>query len=67
MKNKGRVAEWSAQPTDKRRDSSSIPAEVKTFFGEIKRLERYISRRFELNLNFKLNLNFELNMNFELN
>ena len=43
------------------------PAEVKTFFGEIKRLERYISRRFELNLNFQLNLNFELNMNFQLN
>ena len=29
------VAEWSALPTGKRGDSSSIPAEVKIFFGGI--------------------------------
>ena len=43
------VAEWSALQTGKRGDSSSIPAEVKTFFGGIKSLERCIAFRFEFN------------------
>jgi len=49
------VAEWSALQTGKRGDSSSVPAEVKTFFGGIKNLEQNIDFRFELNFNFKLN------------
>ena len=48
LKKMGRVAEWSALQTGKRRDSGSIPAEVKTFFSEE---SRDIACRFELNLN----------------
>ena len=48
LKNLGRVAEWLALQTGKRGDSSSIPAQVKTFFGGIKSLERYIACLFEL-------------------
>ena len=39
LKQIGRVAEWSVLQTGNRGDSSSIPAKVKTFFGEIKCLE----------------------------
>ena len=35
LKNKGRMAEWSALQTGKRGDSGSIPAEVKTFLFKI--------------------------------
>ena len=52
LKNYGRVAEWSALQTGKRGDSNSIPAEVKTFFGGIKRVEQYIASHFELNYIF---------------
>ena len=48
------MAEWSALQTGKRGDSSSIPAQVKTFFGGIKSLEQYIACNFELNKNFRL-------------
>ena len=48
------MAEWSALQSSKRGDPSSIPAEVKSFFGGIKILERYIARRFELNFNLTL-------------
>ena len=43
LKNKDRVAEWLALRTSKRRDSGSIPAEVKTFFGGFNSLEQYIA------------------------
>ena len=33
LQQQGRVAEWSALQTGKRGDSSSIPDEVKTYFG----------------------------------
>ena len=39
-KKNGRMTEWSALQTDKRGDSGSNPAEVKTFFGGIKSLEQ---------------------------
>ena len=55
LEKQGRMAEWSALPPRVPGDSSSIPAEVKTFFGGIKSLEQYIYSRFELNFNFKLN------------
>ena len=47
-KKKGRVAEWSTLQTSKRGDSSSIPTQVKTFYGGIKSLEQYIAPHFEL-------------------
>ena len=50
-----RVAEWLALRTSRRGDPSSIPAEVKPFFGGKKTLEQHIACRFELNFNFKLN------------
>ena len=43
------MAEWSALPTTSRGDSSSIPAQVKTFFVGIK------SYHFKFNSNFKFN------------
>ena len=49
LKNWGRMAEWSALQTGKRGDPSSIPAEVKTFFGGIKSFEQYNACHFELN------------------
>ena len=48
------MAEWLALQTGKRGYPSSIPAEVKSFFGGIKILERYIACRFELNFNLTL-------------
>ena len=49
------MAEWLALAPRVRGESSSIPTEVKMFFGGIKSLEQYIDSRFELNLKFKLN------------
>ena len=49
------MAEWSAPPTGKREDLSSIPAKDKTFFTGINSLELYIDCHFELNLSFKSN------------
>ena len=44
------MAEWSALQTGKRGDSSSIPAQVKTFFWRnLESLEQYVACHFELN------------------
>ena len=40
------MAEWSALQTGKFGDSSSIPAQVKTFIGGIKNLEQHIACNF---------------------
>ena len=44
------VAEWSALQTDKRGDSSSIPANINTFFFQESRISNNIACRFEVTL-----------------
>ena len=61
LKNQCRMAEWSALQTGKRGYSSSIPAEVKTFFGGISNLEQCLS--FLIKFKFKIKKLFSKKLN----